>query len=136
MRSKYLLTVTLLVTAAVAVIVVIAATAILAGTIPWSRNKPEEQAVQTKPTEVKTEVRSPNSSAANPTPSMETPFQDGGSLVQSRCAQCHDLQWLQQVKKTRMEWETTLSRMEWFNVKLGKAEKTVLLDYLAHVDEP
>jgi hypothetical protein len=63
-------------------------------------------------------------------------LQEGPSLLQTRCTQCHALQKILQVKKTRTEWENALSKMESFNVKISDAEKKVLLDYLTTVDNP
>ena len=136
MRSRYLLIAILCVAAVVAVIVLIGANAILAGPIPLSKTTSKAQDAQIQPTQVKTEVDSLKPSTAIPTPSIEPPPQDGPSLLQSRCTQCHELHWLQQVKKTRMQWEETVSQMKWFGVKISEAEQTVLLDYLATVDQP
>ncbi len=135
MRAKYLLIATLFVTAFVAVLVLNAANSVPGGTILLSKSQSEEQDVQTRPTQVKTQVGSLSSSTAIPTSSIEKPIQDGPSLLQAHCTQCHEVQWLQQVKKTRIEWEKALSKMERFNVKISEAEKTVLLDYLAIADE-
>ncbi len=125
-----------IVTAFVAALVLLAAKSISASTIPLSKTKSDVQGVQTKRSEVPTEVGSSNLSTQAPTPSPETALQEGPSLLQTRCTQCHPLQTIRQVKQTRTEWEKTLSKMESFNVKISDTEKKVLLDYLTMVDNP
>ncbi len=136
MRTRYLLVVILCASAFVAVIALIGKNAILAGTIPSSKTTSKAQNVQIQPTQVKTGLGSLDPSTVISTPSIETPLPDGPSLLQSRCTQCHELQWLQQVNKTRTEWDETVSQMKWFGVKISDAEKTVLLDYLAGPGQP
>lgn len=129
--------VTFFVIAFVAALVLLAANSISASTSSLLKSTLDVQEdVQTEPAKVKTEVGSSNIPTHVPTPFPETSFQTGPSLLQTRCTRCHQLQWLQQVNKTRMEWERTLSKMEKFNVKLRDSEKNDLLDYLANVDQP
>jgi MFS family permease len=119
-----------------AALVLLAANSIPASTIPLSKTKSDVQGVQTTRSKVPTEVGSSNLLTQAPTPSPETVLQEGPSLLQTRCTQCHALQKILQVKKTRTEWENALSKMESFNVKISDAEKKVLLDYLTTVDNP
>jgi hypothetical protein len=125
-----------IVPAFVAALVLLAAKSIPANTIPLSKTKSDVEGVQTKRSEVPTEVDSSNLSTQAPILSPETALQEGPLLLQTRCTQCHSLQSVLQVKKTRTEWEKTLSKMESFNVKISDAEKKVLLDYLTIVDNP
>ncbi len=136
MRTRYLFIVTLCVAVLVAGIVLIGANFVRAGTNLLSKTTPQATGAQAPRTPVTTEVGLSNPSKVVPTPSIAAPPENGSSLLQSRCTQCHELQWLRQVKKTRTGWDETVSQMEWFGVKISDAEKTVLLDYLAGVDEP
>ncbi len=120
----------------VAALVLLAANSIPPSPIPLSKTKSDLQSVQTKFSEVPTEDGSSNLSTQVPIPSAEAALQDGQLLLQTRCTQCHPLQKILQVKKTRTEWEETLTKMESFNVKISDAEKKVLLDYLTTVDHP
>ena len=67
---------------------------------------------------------------------QETPRLEGPTILQSHCAQCHDVQWLEQIQKTRQGWEQMLIRMEGMGVHLSDQEKVVLLNYLAVADNP
>jgi hypothetical protein len=104
-----------IVPAFVAALVLLAAKSIPASTIPLSKTKSDVQGVQTKPSEVPTEVGASNLSTQAPTTFPETALQEGPLVLQTRCTQCHPLQKILQVKKTRTEWEKTLSKMESFN---------------------
>jgi hypothetical protein len=120
----------------VVVLVLLATNSIPASTIPLSKIKSDLQGVQTKHSEVPTEAASSNLSTQAPTSSPATALEEGPLLLQTRCTQCHSLQTVLQVKKTRTEWEETLSKMESFKVKISDTEKKVLLDYLTTVDNP
>ena len=122
--------------ASVVALVLLAVNSIPASTIPLSITKSDVQGVQTQRSEVSTEVDSSNLSTQAPTSSSETALQEGPLLLQTRCTQCHSLEKVLQVKKTRVEWEETLSKMESFNVKISDSEKKVLLDYLTIVENP
>ncbi|HLO17659.1 MAG TPA: hypothetical protein VK206_22705 [Anaerolineales bacterium] len=126
----------LIVTAFVAALVLLAANSMLAGASPLIKNTADVKGTLTGRTEVPTEVGSSSLSTKAPTPSPETALQEGPSVLQARCTQCHSLQKVLQAKKTRAEWEETLSKMESFNVKISDTEKKVLLDYLTSVDHP
>lgn len=65
-----------------------------------------------------------------------TSQEDGRSLLESLCAQCHIPQLLMQVKKERIEWEKTLAQMEAVGVHLSDDEREILLDYLTAADNP
>ena len=125
-----------IVPASVAALVLLAANSIPSSTISLSKTKSDLQGVQTKFSEVPTEDVSSNLSTQIPTPSAETALQEGQLLLQTRCTQCHPLQKILQVKKTRTEWEETLTKMESLNVKISDTEKKVLLGYLTTVDNP
>jgi cell division protein FtsW (lipid II flippase) len=128
--------VTFFVSAFVAALVLFAANSIPAGTISLSKSASDVQGVQTKRSEIPAEVGSSNLSTQAPTPSSEMALQEGPLLLQTRCTQCHPLQKILQVKKTRTEWEETLTKMESLNVKINDTEKKVLLDFLTTVDNP
>jgi hypothetical protein len=122
--------VTLFVIAAVAAFGLLAKNFILARTTPLIATPSDIQEMQTKPAITQTEVGSSNLPSQAPTPSPETALQEGQLLLQDRCTQCHPLQEILQVKRTRTEWEETLAKMESSNVKISDTEREVLLDYL------
>jgi hypothetical protein len=75
------------------------------------------------------------SATVEPATSQVSQVQDGPSLVESRCTQCHIAQGLQQIKKSRLEWEKSLAHMESIGVHLSDSEKDVLLDCLSISDK-
>jgi hypothetical protein len=120
----------------VAAVVLLTANSIPPSTIPLSKTKSDLQGVQTKYSEIPTEDVSSNLSTQVPVPSAEAALQEVPLLLQKRCTQCHPLQKILQVKKTRTEWENALSNMESLNVKISETEKKILLDYLTTIDNP
>ncbi len=126
----------LIVTVCVVTPALLAAKSIIANTIPFAITKSVVQNLQAKSSEVPTGVGSSNVSTQTPTSSSETALQEGSSLLQTRCTQCHSLKTIQQAKKTRAEWEKTLSKMESFGAKISDTEKNVLLDYITSVNKP
>jgi cytochrome c5 len=77
--------------------------------------------------------------SSTPTASLASslaPEQDGPSLLESHCAQCHTTQRLGHIKKSQTEWETTLAQMEAIGVHLTENEKVVLLNYLSTAGKP
>jgi len=61
---------------------------------------------------------------------------DGPSLLESRCSSCHVTKGLEQFRKSRSEWESTLAQMEAFGVRISGDERVILLDYLSTADNP
>ena len=72
---------------------------------------------------------------ATPPPAKPTtaPAQalDGKALMNERCTVCHSTERIQAAKKSKAEWEATVSRMKGKGAKLNDAETTALLDFLA-----
>ena len=128
--------VTFIVTAFVAALVLFAAKSIPASTTPPPKTESGVQGVQPKSSEIPTEIGSLSLSTKAPTSSPEMALQEGPLLLETRCTQCHSLETVLQVTKTRAEWEKTLSKMESLNVNISDSEKKVLLDYLTSVDDP
>ena len=128
--------VTLIVTTFVAALALLAVNSIPASTIPLAKTKLDGQGVQPKRSEIPTEVGPLNLSTQATISSPERALQEGPLLLETRCTQCHSLETVLQIKKTRAEWERTLSQMESLNVKISDSEKKVLLDYLTSVDDP
>jgi cytochrome c5 len=85
-----------------------------------------------------------NSGSSQPTQALlsgmalaaETPALDGATLLEKRCSVCHSADRSRQAKKTREQWEQTVTRMIGKGAKLTEAEKTVLVDYLAKTYKP
>ena len=134
-RSTTRMITAFIVPALAAALVLFAAISVPASTTPLPKTESGTQGVQTASSEVPTEVGSSNLSTQVPIP-PETVLQEGSLLLQNRCTQCHSLENVLQAKKTRAEWEETLSKMESFNVKISDSEKHVLLDYLTIVENP
>lgn len=78
----------------------------------------------------------PNVQDTPPVANQGPSLQDGASLLNSRCARCHNVELIKQTKQTRAEWGSTLAQMENMGVSLSDDEKIVLIDYLTGVDEP
>ena len=73
--------------------------------------------------------------ALTPEPTAElTLQQDGEALLERECSQCHVINWLLKIKKSRAEWEKTLNHMSGLGVHMDKFEEGILLDYLAYVE--
>jgi cytochrome c5 len=66
----------------------------------------------------------------------EKPAMDGATLLDTRCSTCHSTDRVKQAKKTRDQWDQTVTRMVGKGAQLTEAEKTVLLDYLAKTYGP
>jgi hypothetical protein len=124
----------LFVTAAVAALGLLAVNFMPASTTPFATLSGIPD-LSTKPATTQTEAASTGLSTQTPTPSPVTALPGGQLLLQTRCTGCHELEWLQGVKKTRLEWGKTLSQMAG-NAKLSDAQKNVLLDYLTLVNKP
>jgi cytochrome c5 len=61
---------------------------------------------------------------------------DGKALMNERCTVCHSTERIQAAKKSKAEWETTVSRMKGKGAKLNDAETTALIDFLAATYKP
>jgi mono/diheme cytochrome c family protein len=61
----------------------------------------------------------------------EDKVMDGESLLAARCAVCHPADRPRQARKTRGQWEETVTRMIDKGAQLSAPEKCVLIDYLA-----
>jgi cytochrome c5 len=69
--------------------------------------------------------------AAEQPPAQESVSLDGETLLQERCTDCHGLGETTSARKTRAEWDETVTRMISKGAELNDEEKTILLDYLA-----
>lgn len=85
---------------------------------------------------VQAEAQARPSAATEPAESQVTQSQNGSSLLQTYCAQCHQVRLLEQTRRPRAGWERILSRMERHGVRLSEAEKSILLDYLTVPEKP
>jgi hypothetical protein len=71
---------------------------------------------------------------AVPTPEQEEAAPgtlDDKSLVEERCAECHDLGRVEQAMKTEEEWKATVERMVGKGAQLSQEEQTLVIQYLA-----
>jgi coenzyme F420-reducing hydrogenase gamma subunit len=55
---------------------------------------------------------------------------DGAALLESRCAECHDLDRVTNASKSRDDWEVTVDRMMTRGAVLDDAERETLIEYL------
>ena len=74
-----------------------------------------------KPAESAAPVASSGSVSDNP----------GKTVLESKCATCHDLGRVESAKKTEAEWTATVERMITKGTKLSADEKANLINYLA-----
>jgi mono/diheme cytochrome c family protein len=72
-------------------------------------------------------VQVPPQSTSAPGGSAE----DGATLLNTVCSQCHGTDRITSAKKTREKWDQTVSRMITRGAQLTDAQKAVLVDYLA-----
>ena len=56
--------------------------------------------------------------------------QDGKTIMEARCGECHGLDRVVKASKDRAGWETTVGRMMNKGVTLSPEEKAALIDYL------
>ncbi len=57
--------------------------------------------------------------------------QDGQTLLQTRCTQCHSLSRVTSIRKTEAQWRVTVTRMVQRGARLNSAEENTLVAYLA-----
>ena len=62
-------------------------------------------------------------------PSM-VPANDGVSLLETRCTDCHSLDRVKQAKMTHDQWAQTVTRMVGKGAHLSAAEQSTVIDYL------
>lgn len=122
-------------------IIVVVHSLLIAYSIPASaihtmNSTPSQQGATEKHGEMQTDSDEPNLTAQESTTVKASSLQNGLSILESRCAQCHTPQWLKKTKKTQTEWEITLAQMERIGVHLSDTEKDILIDYLVYHVEP
>jgi cytochrome c5 len=61
---------------------------------------------------------------------------DGARLLEERCSVCHKTEIPKNARKSRAEWDKTVSRMIARGAKLSPEEKKILVRYLARVYKP
>jgi len=61
---------------------------------------------------------------------------EGAKLLEERCSVCHKLEIPKNARKSRAEWDSTVSRMIERGAKLTPEEKKTLVRYLARVYKP
>jgi len=61
---------------------------------------------------------------------------DGARLLEERCSVCHKSEIPKNARKSRAEWDKTVSRMIARGAKLSPDEKRALVRYLARVYKP
>lgn len=66
-----------------------------------------------------------------PAAKVSSGAEDGASLLAARCSVCHSADRPRQARKSRDQWEETVTRMISNGAQLSATEKRVLIDYLA-----
>lgn len=66
----------------------------------------------------------------------ETAGADGARLLEERCSVCHKTDIPKNARKSRAEWDKTVSRMIDRGAKLSPEEKRTLVRYLSRVYKP
>jgi len=61
---------------------------------------------------------------------------EGARLLEERCSVCHKADIPKNARKSRAEWDRTVSRMINHGAKLSPEEKKILVRYLARVYKP
>jgi hypothetical protein len=56
---------------------------------------------------------------------------DGEALTKERCSTCHDLQRVENAKKSPEEWKANVERMVGIGAKLNDAEQMAVIEYLS-----
>jgi hypothetical protein len=136
MRPRYIFATIGFVTVFVVILVMLTAGFIPPGPVTKISTQTGPRNVSVESAEVQVDAGASHSSTPEPLASPVTPKQDGPSLLESHCAQCHITRSLEQIKKSHAEWETTLAKMEAMGVHLNESEKVVLFEYLAVTDKP
>lgn len=61
---------------------------------------------------------------------------DGAKLLEERCSGCHSSALSKSAKKSKAEWDKTVSRMMSKGAKLSAPEKKALVNHLAKTYKP
>jgi hypothetical protein len=136
MRSKYFLVTLIFVTIVAAILVLLAIDPLHSSIDTKLETASDSQAVLVERVEIPVDASELVSATTEPLVSQMPPLQDGPSLLERHCSKCHLVQSLQQIKKSRTEWERTLAQMEGMGVHLDDTEKVNLLNYLTTADKP
>lgn len=59
---------------------------------------------------------------------------DGQALLETKCTMCHTLDRVDNAKKSRADWESTIARMEKNGLVISADEKSAIIDFLAQRD--
>jgi len=57
---------------------------------------------------------------------------DGQALVETKCSMCHTLDRVDGARKSREDWETTVSRMQGNGLVINAEERAAVIDYLSN----
>ena len=90
---------------------------------------PQEEQPTTPPTEAPQEETEEQ-------PAEPAPEGDGAALLEERCTECHGLDRTTSARKTREEWEQTVTRMVSKGAELNEEEQDILITYLAETYGP
>jgi len=76
----------------------------------------------------------PQQARAEIAPADAQPLGDGSKLLEKQCLNCHVIEKLVRYRKSREQWEQTITKMiNNDGVVLTEAEKAALLDYLISI---
>jgi len=94
-----------------------------------STEAPQEEQPTTPPTEAPQEETEEQ-------PAEPAPEGDGAALLEERCTVCHGLDRTTSARKTREEWEQTVTRMVSKGTELNDEEQAILITYLTETYGP
>ena len=92
--------------------------------------QPTQPPAETQPTSPPAEA-TPTQPPEEQQPTTQPVSADGAVLLQDRCGTCHGLDRVTSVRKTREEWEQTVTGMVAKGAKLDQDELETLIAYLA-----
>lgn len=75
--------------------------------------------------------RTPQTPAKSQPAAVPAPGSIGATLLETRCSVCHSADRPKGARKTRAEWERTVTRMISNGAQLAESEKTILVEHLA-----
>jgi len=116
----------------VAVLIVMAASgSLLPGTRTSISPTSDVRQLLVEQTEAQVDTSVLPDSSPEPVDTQVESQDDGQVLLQRECSECHAINLLLEIKKSRVEWEKTLTFMNGMGVHMDEAEEGILLDYLS-----
>lgn len=136
MKPKYTLIVAIVVAIPVVLLMINTADSGSPGTSPTIMPPSSTASEQVELRGRSVETKTPLTATPEAEDSLIVPEGSGATLLQTHCAQCHSVKLLEHTRKSRADWEKTLSRMERHSGPLSDAEKLLVLEHLTTSAKP